>query len=236
MEDKKYPIEKPKPEILPTKLDDIDISSEVLESYPEELKDKIKLTPEDKKKLHAKFANLKHGAFSEIPILCKGQECPYHEICPLFEKHITPYELDPLANGRCPIEIAAIKLWTQTWAEALQADPEDFTEIYMIRDLVEAEVIQMRANKHMSLNGFIKEIIVKTDPITGNPYKNYDISVPLEVKVKFKTFIYKILDKFIATRESKIKWKLAAAKVKNGAIEQLAQKIKNGEITISSEE
>lgn len=221
---------------LPAKIEDIDISNEVLESYPEELKDKIILSPEDKKQLHDKFSKLDHGAYAEIPILCRGPECPYKDICPLYEKHISPYQLDPVTTGRCPIEIAAVKLWTQKWAEALQADSSDFTEIYMIRDLVEAEIIQMRANKHISINGFIKEIVVKTDPITGTAYKNYDISVPMEVKLKFKTFIYKILDKFIATRESKIKWKLASMKVKNNAVEQLAAKIKNGEITISSEE
>ena len=215
---------------LPVIKDNFEV--DVLKAYPPELKEALEenLTPEKAEKISRKLGRIKHGAFAEVPLLCKGNDCPYAGICPLVEAEIAPYQLDSTERSRCPIEIAAITSWTQAWVDALEVDVEDFSEIYLIRDLVEAEIMQMRANKDLSLNGFIREVVVKVDPITQEAYVNYDTSIPLEVKMRFKTLTYKILDKFIATRESKLKWRLKSEDIKNKRYQKILDAIRSGDI------
>ena len=200
--------------------------NEFLQKVVESLPKNTEFTEEELKDLNENFSNLKHGAFAELPLTCQADSCPYAKTCILHKMGKSP------EGEKCPIELAEIAVWTGRWMEGLDINQDDIAQLYLVKELVEAELMQARTNKTISMEGYIKEIITSVDPVSGKAYINYDISVPMQVKFKFKARVDKILKSLAATREDRIKYGIKAASIPNRKVESIAERIQKGEIQI----
>lgn len=146
---------------------------------------------------------IKHGMFAGVPIICKGNCCPYRQSC-----RIEDVENNCLGD-RCPQEIGAILARYEYWCRHFkislsdEMDPADAVDLSLIRDLVENEVQTLRAENKMALSGdFISEIVSTVDN-KGNAYYDFAVSPEAQYKLQLQDRRYKIMNLLNSTRKDK---------------------------------
>lgn len=148
---------------------------------------------------------LKHGMFASVPLVCKGKDCPYLDVCSIDSKDLKP-------GGRCPIEAGAIVERFRTWCEHFAIDisgetikREDIADVSLVKDLVENEIQIIRAENKIALNGdFLALTIVDVDKY-GDEHKELAATPEVKYKMELQDKRYKILQLLNATRKDKIK-------------------------------
>jgi hypothetical protein len=101
--------------------------------------------------------NTKHGLFANVPIVCKGGDCPFFQICTIDIN-------DQPIGHRCPIEIAAIIELYDRYCRELDIGEEDYFDKSQIKDLVDCEIKLLRCNGHLAISAdFIEEIVTAVD-------------------------------------------------------------------------
>jgi hypothetical protein len=167
----------------------------------------VKMTPKQAIKFKNTFIRITHGVGAAIPMLCTGPKCP-NKICIFHETKNWPLSL------QCPYEARMIQYLFQSYMEDLGVDPESPTELTLINELVEADVLSYRAN--LGLSGGIDEeaaTLLKTSVIEkGDHLAETTVVHPLlEVKERCTRTRMRILESLAATRREKYK-KAAALK------------------------
>lgn len=167
----------------------------------------IKMTPKQALRFKNTFIRMTHGVSAAIPMLCTGAKCP-NKICVFHETKTYPYGL------QCPYEARMIQYLFKSYMEDLGVDPESPTELTLINELVEADILSYRAN--LGLSGGIDEeatTLLKTSVIEkGDHLAETTVVHPLlEVKERANRTRMRILESLAATRREKYK-KAAALK------------------------
>lgn len=89
----------------------------------------------------------KTGMYARIPILCKADDCPYAETCPLL-----PNDLAPLGE-KCPIETAQLELRAMQYANEIGYDESSFSDRQMINDIIGYDIMLERCRALMAKEG-----------------------------------------------------------------------------------
>ena len=166
----------------------------------------------------------KHGMFSSIPIICKGQDCAYKDVCMISQGQRT-------IGQRCPMEIAAILSRYEQWCMHFEIntsndviDPKDLVDATLIKDLVNIEVQILRAENKIALNGdFMADTLLDIDK-KCQPYFGKIVAPETEFLMTLQDRKIKILNQLNATRKDK-----AADKRKESASDaaiEIFQKVK----------
>lgn len=145
----------------------------------------------------------KHGMFASVPIICRGQDCSYKDVCMVSQKQRT-------VGQRCPMEIATILSRYEQWCEHFEIDtsqdeidPADLVDATLIKDLVNIEVQMMRAENKIALNGdFMADTLLDIDK-KCNPYYGKIVSPEVEFLMSLQDKKIKILNQLNATRKDK---------------------------------
>ena len=91
--------------------------------------------------------SLKHGIMVRTPMICRGPECSVKDWCSLYELGVHPL-LKP-----CPLEIAHVEHLMTTMISNLGIDTDNAIEMSLLGDLVQAEIMDMRATGEIAKNG-----------------------------------------------------------------------------------
>lgn len=153
----------------------------------------------------------KKAMFANIPMQCRGKDCPIKQDCPLYQKSIHPL------GKKCPIESQYVVDLAQAVMNELAVDPDDLLEVSQVRALVNQEIQYMRATGMLAEKGFIQENIVGVDEV-GNPIVRKELSLAVDLEDRVLKRISQLKKEFIATREAKVK----AGQAKKDAIIELA--------------
>ncbi len=145
---------------------------------------------------HRQSFNLKHGMFANVPMICKGSECPLSEVCTI------PIRKRPVFN-RCPIEIAAIIDRYDKYCDELNIGPEDYLDQSQVKDLVDVEVKLMRANGHLAISGNFIEQVVQAIDDKGNPLTRPELHKATDYEERLLNRKRQILSELNATRKAK---------------------------------
>ena len=113
--------------------------------------------------------------FTLIPMLCRGRECPFVKMCPLFPEGLAPI------GAPCPIEMASVSDFMQGYMEDLGVDIDNLVEVSMIRDLVDQEIQYLRKTKILSQEHFIQENVIAVDQ-DGNPVVRKELHLAVELE------------------------------------------------------
>lgn len=188
---------------------------------------------------YTKLYKTKHGMFAGVPIICKGVDCPYREVCIVDKDDIE-------VGTRCQMEASAIIARFDSWCEHFGIDisenhikKEDLVDASLIRDLVENEIQMLRAENRIAINSdIVGETIVEIDK-KCNVYKEETIRPEAQFKLQLQDKRYKILNLLNSTRKDKagnLKNQTPSDKsieimkrVEMRLEEQLASKDKNGD-------
>lgn len=145
----------------------------------------------------------KHGMFSAIPIICKGPDCAYKDVCMVSMGQRT-------IGQRCPMEIAAILARYEQWCAHFDIDttedvldPKDLVDATLIKDLVNVEIQMLRAENKVALNGdFMADTLLDIDK-KCQPYFGKIVSPETEFLMTLQDKKIKILNQLNSTRKDK---------------------------------
>ena len=144
----------------------------------------------------------KNGLFCRIPIVCKGDGCPYRGSCKLCE-----FGLDPVGEP-CVIETTMIEQKLANYTQEFDLESGSYTDWTMVKELINAEVMIERCLALMSQEGSgITEEFIGTSESTGIDYFRKEISKAQELYERNLKNKERILDTMMATRKAKSKIK-----------------------------
>ena len=166
----------------------------------------------------------KHGLFASVPIICKGPDCAYKDVCMVSQAQ-------RIVGQRCPMEIAAILSRYEQWCMHFEIntsndviDAKDLVDATLIKDLVNIEVQILRAENKIALNGdFMADTLLDIDK-KCQPYFGKIVAPETEFLMTLQDRKIKILNQLNATRKDK-----AADKRKESASDaaiEIFQKVK----------
>ena len=145
----------------------------------------------------------KHGMFASVPIICKGPDCAYKDICMVSQSQ-------RIVGHRCPMEIAAILSRYEQWCAHFEIntvqdviDSKDLVDATLIKDLVNIEVQMLRVENKIALNGdFMADTLLDIDK-KCQPYFGKIVSAETEFLMTLQDRKIKILNQLNATRKDK---------------------------------
>jgi len=175
------------------------IVKSLIANLDEEVASAITLSPAEVRKLVKYAVKLKYGDHNTLPMICIGPECIGNKICPLVKMGKSPLGLE------CLFEKYVMEQWRVDYSVSLKANMEDKVERGLINDLVEADILNSRANMVLSEEGFMMENPVGIDSATGAAIMGREEHIALKLKLQAQNRKDKLLKAFVATRESKIK-------------------------------
>lgn len=141
--------------------------------------------------------NTKHGLYAAIPMMCKGELCPYAEVCPLLEGGMDP------TGSRCPLEIGLILKQFDSYTKEFGIDESDVVDMGIVKDLVDYDVQLFRAENKIAMQGDFIEDVVVTVTENGQEITAPQISKAAEYKEKIANKKYKALQLMHSTRSDK---------------------------------
>lgn len=145
----------------------------------------------------------KHGMFASVPIICRGKDCAYKDVCMVSPQNRT-------VGQRCPMEIAAILSRYEQWCMHFEIDAsndaieaKDLVDATLIRDLVNIEIQMLRAENKIALNGdFMAQTLLDIDK-KCQPYFGQIVSPETEFLMTLQDKKIKILNQLNSTRKDK---------------------------------
>lgn len=149
------------------------------------------------------MAATKHGLYASIPMLCKGEQCPYAKVCPLVDMGAAP------VAERCPLEIATILKQYEEYKVEFNVDEDNIVDMGFVKDLIDCDIQTFRAENKMAVDGDFLEEIVVTVTEGGEAITNPQISKAAEYKEKIQVKKHKILQLMNSTRKDKAGDKLS---------------------------
>lgn len=141
--------------------------------------------------------NRTHGMYAAIPMMCRGQECPYAEICPMLDNGYEP------TGSRCPLEIALIMKRHDEYVHEFSIDESNIVDMGLVKDLCDYDVQLFRAENRIAMEGDFIEHIVTTVTENGKEITNPQISKAAEYKERIMVKKHKVLQLMHSTRSDK---------------------------------
>lgn len=145
----------------------------------------------------------KHGMFASVPIICRGSDCAYKDVCMVSQSQ-------RIVGHRCPMEISAILSRYEQWCNHFEIDTvqdmidsKDLVDATLIKDLVNIEIQILRAENKIALNGdFMADTLLDIDK-KCQPYFGKIVSAETEFLMTLQDKKIKILNQLNATRKDK---------------------------------
>lgn len=178
----------------------------------------IDLSEQEAAKLQIVLKRLSTGSSSFILLHCRGSSCPFASRCPLVQMGKTPEN----SHGKAPVgkdcilESSLLRDATSSYFQEYQVDPAYYTEVNIVTELAEIEVLLWRINMQLGKEENSLLVIDQTigfDRTTGQPIVQQQVAPLFEQKQKLATRKSKLIKVMVGDRQEKYK-KEAALKQK----------------------
>lgn len=143
-------------------------------------------------------AQVRTALFASIPLICRGENCRFAEICPLLAKNLAP------VGRSCSIEMAAVQQFMTEYIEELGVDPTNLVEVSMIRDIVDQEIQHMRTTWLLSMEDFIQENAIGISD-KGEVIIRKELHLAVEMQDRLHKRKKDLRNQLLATREARAK-------------------------------
>lgn len=127
-------------------------------------------------RLATSMFSTKHGLFASVPLVCKGDECPYKDTCVAYMYGVAP------KGERCPVEIANITQRFDQYCKELDIDSSKMVNVGLVKELIDCEIMIERCNQLLATEGnLIKDVVVGVSE-AGTPFYRPEIHKALDIK------------------------------------------------------
>lgn len=172
---KQYP--DPSPENLTVKPTNLDAKPKPEIEFPDTWPEPSSKSKQAMRLAGAMFAT-KHGLFAAIPLVCRGERCPYADTCVAIHHDTAPQ------GERCPIEIMDITNKFNSLIKSLDLDEDNMANTTLLKELIDSEIMIDRANKLIASQGELIVDVVSIVSEDGEAYTRPEIHKAVEIKDK----------------------------------------------------
>lgn len=148
------------------------------------------------KKAAIALLNTKNGMYARIPLICKGEGCPYVDSCMLIK-----YDLAPIGEA-CAKETAEIEIRYAAYDSDFDLDKSSFTDRNLVSELINYDIMLDRLRALLA-----KEQVLVVDVVTGiteqgEEFTHPEVSKTWEAYERVEKKRNNIYDLMLATRKS----------------------------------
>lgn len=178
----------------------------------------IELTQQESAQLSTTLKRLSTGASSFTLLHCQGNACPFASRCPLVKMGKSPEKPHGKApfKSDCLLEATLLRDAATSYIQEYQVDPANFTEVNIVTELAEIEVLLWRINMQLAVGENALLVINQTigfDRQSGQAIVQQQVSPLFEQKQKLAARKSKLIKLMVGDRQEKYK-KEAALKQK----------------------
>jgi len=168
-------------------------------------------TVEQQERIKRKLANYRTGATAAIPLICSTDKCIFRHRCAFYE------EGKALEGKVCLVEVNLINGWRTQYIEEYQINPSSFTELSMISELVEIELLLYRINSNLAQPKYASMLVSQTVGISGDgtPITRQELSPLFEARDRLNTRKSRLIKLMVGDRQEKYKEQAALKKIDN---------------------
>lgn len=137
------------------------------------------------------------GIFITLPSICAGTVgCPFGKICSVSNR-------DQFIGKSCPLEVLEIYKQFSGYVKDLKIQPEDFTDLQMVSDLVRQHIVLWRSDMYMKLEPEVINEVKVVRQSTGTPYYQKIINPHRINQAEARKAIHAIYKQLQASRADK---------------------------------
>ena len=171
------------------------------EYYPPEVLSHLKISEENAVALAKNLRTMTKNIIKTSTVLkCRGPSCPVNERCPLYKIKVAP------VGSSCPVEMMLIDHWEKEYIEDLGIDMQSKIELDLVRDMIQADIMDWRTSQEIANNGLFDWNTVGFDEKTGRPYQQKVEAIAIGINLKFKNRKDRLREDLMATRKVKAKF------------------------------
>lgn len=149
------------------------------------------------KKAAMTMLSTKTGMYARIPLICKGDCCPYAETCNMIN-----YDLAPVGEA-CPVEAAQIELRYSAYNEDFDLSNSSFTDRVLVSELINLDIMAERCKALMTKEEVPVIEVVSGISESGDTFSRPEVSKHFEAYEKTLKKREEILQLMMATRKDK---------------------------------
>lgn len=182
----------------------------------------IDLTTQESARMTSLLKRLSTGSSSFALLHCTGHSCPFATRCPLVQMNSNNSDGSVNRNGKAPVgkdclmESTLMRDSATSYLQEFQVDPVNFTEVNIVTELAEIEVLLYRINMQLALPQHALLTIQQTigfDRESGRAITQEQVAPLFEQKQKLAARKSKLVKVMVGDRQEKYK-KEAALKQK----------------------
>lgn len=169
----------------------------------------MQFTPEQETRIKKKLVNYRTGATAAIPLQCTGDACPFKTRCMFHLEKMAP------VGKACLIEINLINGWRTQYIQEYKIDPNSFTELSMISELVEIELLLYRINSNLAQPRNASLTINQTVGVAGDgtPITRIELTPLFDARDRLNNRKTKLVKLMVGDRQEKYKEQAALKRV-----------------------
>lgn len=139
--------------------------------------------------------SMSHGLYGRIPLICRGDKCPYTETCALIKNRLAP------VGEYCALETTMIEMRLAEYTSDFNLNNGSFTDKNLVSEIINLDIILDRCKALMS-----KEQTLITEVITGitdsgEEYTHPEISKAFEIYDRSQKRRNELYNLMVATRK-----------------------------------
>jgi len=123
-----------------------------------------------------------------------------------LSKNVIKASVAPIGHS-CPIELMLIDQWEKEYVDDLGVDIQSKIEVDLIRDMIEADIIDWRTSHELAKGGLFDWNTVGVSE-KGEPIIRKEENAAISIKLKFKARKDRLREDLMATRKIKAKFGL----------------------------
>lgn len=142
------------------------------------------------------------GNLAALPMLCKGEKCPFLGQCWIRELNDRGHKTAYPIGKQCPQEMIVLELWIKKLAGNIGLNPdnpEDALQLELVYELATNELMRYRAAFHLSTDPeLVKKSISAYGP-KGEPVWEVKINPATALHERLSRLILKLKEQMLAT-------------------------------------
>ena len=170
------------------------------------------------------------GIYSAIPMLCKGEECPYAQLYPELHQGVVE------EGERCPVEVSFIMTKYASYMKELDIYEDDAVDMSILRDVIDYDIQILRADNRIAVEGGFTENRVVAVGENGQPVYAEEITATANYKDKVQAKRNKSLELLNSTRKDKMGTKINHVLDPSSYGSELLKKFNEREVEANFEE